>query len=114
MLTRLAAELRLLLGDERVDLVLHLRRARKREAWIEPVALAVDTCAVHRDEEAGVWILLGDRGDPGAVEGEVRADVDVEEVDGRTVAVDPRRPLPHRPAVVVASGRDFQRLGYRH
>ena len=30
VLTRIAAELRLLLGDERLDLVLHLRRARER------------------------------------------------------------------------------------
>ena len=108
MLARLAAELRLLLCDEDVDLVLHLRRASEPEPRIEPVALAVDAGAVHRDEQARVWILLGYGRDAGAVEGEVRADVDVEEVHGRAVAVDPRRALPHGPAVVVTPRRDLQ------
>src|SRR5262249_23163681 len=54
-------------------------------------------------------ILLGDRGDPCPVEGEVRGDVHVEEVDGLAVAVVARRPLPDSPAVVVADGRDRER-----
>ena len=46
---------------------------------------------------------------PGAVEGEVRADVDLEEVDRLAVGVDPRGLLPHGPAVVVALGGDHER-----
>ena len=47
------------------------------------------------------------QGDPGAVEREVRANVDVEEVDGLPVSVEPRGLLPDRPSVVMALGRDI-------
>src|SRR5262249_12832824 len=44
------------------------------------------------------------------VEGEVRGDVDVEEVDRlAALRLDDRRALPHRPAVVVAGRRDRER-----
>src|SRR5205823_11815927 len=53
--------------------------------------------------------VLRHRGDAGAVEREVRADFDVEEVDRLTARVDDWRTLPDRPAVVVAGGGDRQR-----
>src|SRR5581483_11032751 len=104
-----AAELGFLLRHERVDLVLHLRGASETEVGVEPVALAVDAGSVHRDEQPGIRVLLRDRRDPGAVEREVRADVDLEEVDRLPRVVEPRRLLPHRPAVVVALGGDDER-----
>ena len=79
----------------------------RASAGIRAVALPVDARTVHRDEQTGVGILVGDRRDPGAVEGEVRGDVDVEEGDRLALAVDHRRALPGRPAVVVAPcGKD--------
>src|SRR6266508_664873 len=113
VLSGLAAELRLLLCDERVDLALRLGRLREPERRVEPVALPVDARAVHRDEEAGVRILLGDRGDAGAVEREVRANVHLEKVDGLAALVNPGRLLPDRPAVVVALGGDHERVVVR-
>ncbi len=109
-LPRLAAELPLLLRDEGVNLLLRLGGPGQPEAGVEPVALLVDAGPVHRDEQAGVGVLLGDRRDPGAVEGEVRADVDVDEVDGLASLVHAGRTLPDSPAVVVALGRDHQRV----
>ena len=107
----LAAELRLLLGHERVDLVLRLRRPGEAQARIQAVALPVDAGPVHRDEQARILVLLRDRRDARAVEGEVRADVDLEEGDRLSVGVDARRLLPDRPAVVVTFGGDDERRG---
>ena len=93
-----AAELRLLLRHERVDLILHLRRARQAEPGIEAVALLVDPGAVHRDEQAGVRVLLRDRGDARAVEGEVGRDADLEEVDRLARRRRPAAPAPRPPS----------------
>ena len=108
-----AAELRLLLGHEGVDLILHLGRARQAEPGIEAVALPVDPGAVHRDEQAGVGVLLRDRGDARAVEGQVGRDADLEEVHRPARVVDLRRLLPDRPAVVVPLGGHDQRVVVR-
>ena len=107
--SRLAAELRLLLGDERVDELLHLGRPGQREARVEPVALPVDARAVHRHEQTRVGVVLRDRRDARAVEREVRPNVHVEEVDRLAIVVDARRALPDGPAVVVALGGDHER-----
>src|SRR5205814_5099194 len=96
----------LLLGHEGVDKRLRLPRAGESERRIAAVALLVDTRPVHRDEQAGVRIVLGYCSDAGAVEGEVRADVDVEEVDRLAARVDDGRTLPDGPAVVVTRGGD--------
>ena len=65
---------------------------------------------MHRDEKAGVGILVRDGRDARPVEREVRRNVDVEEPDGRAAFVDERRALPDRPAVVVAAGSNDQRV----
>ena len=113
VLARIGAESGLLLGDECVDLLLHLSRARKAEPRVEPVAPPVDAGPVHRDEQARVRILLSDRGDAGAVERQVRADVDLEEVHRLPVGVEKGRLLPHGPTVVVATRGKRQRLVLR-
>ncbi len=95
----------LLLGDEGVDERLHLGRAREREPGVGAVALPVDAGAVHRDEEARVGVLLGDRGDPGPVEGEVRAHVDVEERDRLARSRRPAASAPTRPSRRRGGGR---------
>jgi hypothetical protein len=56
---------------------------------------------VHRHEKARIGVLVGDRRDPRPVEREVGRHVDIEEADRLAVAVDHRRALPRRPAVVV-------------
>src|SRR5262249_11393337 len=98
---------RLLLGDERVDLVSHLGRSGQSERLIEAVPLLVDPGAVHRDEQARVGILLGDRRDAGPVKREVRADVDLEEVDRLAVRVDAGRlPRAGPPGGVARGGEE--------
>src|SRR5207248_11375488 len=99
----------LLLGHEGVDEAVRLARARETERRIAAVPLLVDARPVHRNEQAGVRVVLRHRGDAGAVEREVRADFDVEEVDGLAARVDDGRTLPDRPAVVVAGGGNRQR-----
>src|SRR5439155_22685397 len=62
MLAGSAAELRLLLGHERVDLVLYLFRPGQPERLVEAVALLVDAGSVHRHEQTRLGVLLGDSG----------------------------------------------------
>src|SRR5262249_9558464 len=81
------------------------------ERGIAPVTLLVDAGAVHRDEQPRVRVVLGHGGDARAVEGEMGADVDVEEVDGLAgLRLDDRRTLPDCPAVLVTGGRHPERV----
>src|SRR5207247_3708727 len=73
------------------------------------VALLVDPGAVHRDQQSCVRVLFGHGGDARAVEREVRADVDVEEVDRFAAFVDDRRTFPDGPPVIVTRRRGRQR-----
>jgi hypothetical protein len=100
-----------LLGDELLDLLGDLLGTRERECGVRSIALPIDTRAVHRDEKAGVRVLFCDCGDAGAVEREMRWHSDVEEVDRFPgPGLDQRRLLPDGPAVVVALGREHDRV----
>ena len=109
-LRNVAIETGFLLGNKGVDERLCIGRARKTERGVTAVALLVDTCAVHRDEQPRVGIVLRHGGNARPIEGEVRADVNVEEVDGLAGLVDDGCTLPDRPAVVVTRCRDRKRL----
>ena len=80
------------------------------QVGLEAVAPLVDPGAVHREDQAGVRILLRDRGDRGAVEGEVEPHRHVEEVRGPPLRVEAGAALPDEPAVVVAACDGQQRL----
>ena len=104
----------LLLGDEPLDLVPHLVGERDLQRRLRSIAAAIDPRPVHGDEEAGVGILVEDRRDHRPIEGEMRGDLDVQEVArSDPLAVEGRRPLPDRPTVIVARGGDDDRCERR-
>src|SRR5262249_34860861 len=98
-----------LVVDERRRVVGGLVDEANDEIGLEAVAALVDPGAVHREDQAGVPILLRHRHDRGAVEGEVETDGDVEEVGRAPLGVEPGASLPDEPAVVVPARDDEQR-----
>lgn len=99
------------LADERIDLVAPGVLEGHLERRLGPVASAVEPGAVHRGQDARIGILVGDRRDHRAIEGEVDLRADVEDVQRTAIApIDVGGALPDGPPVVVAPRGDGERL----